>query len=98
MGRTIAIDACATALGVSRRTLYRAFRGELGMGPQGYLRLVRLHQLRERLLRAASTGASITGLAGELGFTHMGRLSADFYKHFGEYPKQALRRNVDRYM
>ncbi|MEA2080852.1 MAG: helix-turn-helix domain-containing protein [Pseudomonadota bacterium] len=92
MGRSIAIDACAAALGVSRRTLFRAFREELGMGPQGYLQLVRLHQLRERLLAAASAEASITEFAGELGFTHMGRLSAAYRKHFGEYPKQTLRR------
>ena len=92
MGRSIAVDACATALGVSRRSLFRAFREELGMGPQGYMQLVRLHQLRERLLAAASIETSITELAGELGFTHMGRLSAAYRKHFGEYPKQTLRR------
>lgn len=62
------------------------------MGPQGYLRLVRLHQLHERLLAATSAEASITELAGELGFTHMGRLSTAYLKHFGEYPKQTLRR------
>jgi AraC family ethanolamine operon transcriptional activator len=92
IGRSIGVDACAAALGVSRRSLFRAFREELGMGPQGYLQLVRLHQLRERLLAAASTEASITELAGKLGFTHMGRLSAAYRKHFGEYPKQTLRR------
>ena len=75
---------------MSRRTLFRAFREELGMGPQGYLRLLRLHQFRERLLVAAATEASITELASELGFTHMGRLSAAYLKHFGEYPKETM--------
>jgi AraC-like DNA-binding protein len=92
MEPSISVDACAAALGVSRRSLFRAFREELGMGPQGYLQLVRLHQLRERLLATTSAEASITELAGKLGFTHMGRLSAAYRKHFGEYPKQTLRR------
>jgi len=86
------VDDCATALGVSRRTLFRAFREELGIGPQGYLQLVRLHQLRNRLLMASPTSESVTALASQLGFTHMGRLSAAYQKHFGEYPKQTLRR------
>ena len=90
LGRSISIDACTDALGVSRRTLFRAFREELGMGPQGYLQLVRLHQLRDRLLVASPIEASITQIAGELGFTHLGRLSAAYLKHFDEYPKETL--------
>ena len=93
LGQSIPVDACAAALGVPRRTLFHAFRKELGMGPQRYLQLVRLHRLRERLLAASPATASITGLAGELGFAHMGRLSAAYRKHFGEYPKQTLRRS-----
>ena len=93
LGKSIAVDACAAALGVSRRSLFRSFRTELGMGPQGYLQLVRLHRLRERLLVASPATASITALAGELGFGHMGRLSAAYLQHFGEYPKQTLRRD-----
>jgi len=85
------VDAGAAALGVPRRTLFRAFREELGMGPQAYLQLVRLHRLRERLLLESPATASITALAGELGFTHMGRLSASYRQHFGEYPKETLR-------
>jgi len=88
--RSLPVEACANALGVSRRALFRAFREDLGIGPQQYLRLIRLHRLRERLLAASPATTSITTLAGGLGFTHMGRLSAAYREHFGEYPKQTL--------
>ena len=60
------------------------------MGPQGYLQLLRLHRLRDRLLAVSPATASITSLAGELGFTHVGRLSAAYPSQFGEYPKETL--------
>lgn len=63
------------------------------MGPQGYLQLVRLHQLREHLLTTTPAETSITELAVELGFTHMGRLSAAYIKHFGEHPSKTLQRH-----
>jgi AraC-like DNA-binding protein len=88
----IGADGLAEASGIPRRTLFHAFRQSLGVGPLAYLKIVRLHQLRASLLAASAQTSSVVHLAMDLGFTHMGRLSADYRKHFGEYPSDTLRR------
>ena len=90
--RKLTAEALAEILGVPRRTLFHAFRQSLGVGPLAYLKIVRLHQLRASLLAASAERSSIMRLAMDLGFTHLGRLSADYRKHFGEYPSDTLRR------
>lgn len=92
LGQSMTVDAVAEALGVARRTLFRAFREWADMGPHAYLLLVRLHRLRDRLLAGSPADTSVTKLAIELGFNHMGRLSAAYRRHFGEYPKETLAR------
>jgi AraC-like DNA-binding protein len=87
-----AADVLATELGVSRRKLFYAFRNLLGMGPHAYLELVRLHRLRHRLLDGKASGVSVTSAATELGFHHLGRLSDCYRRHFGELPKETLKR------
>ncbi|HED18547.1 MAG TPA: AraC family transcriptional regulator [Gammaproteobacteria bacterium] len=89
----VAMDTIADKLGVPRRTLFHAFRNWLELGPHTYLQLVRLHRLRDRLLAGTPTDTSVTQLAIELGFRHLGRLSAAYHDHFGEYPRDTLRRN-----
>lgn len=90
-GHPLAVDTIAESLGVPRRTLFHAFRNWLGLGPHAYLQLVRLHRLRVRLLTGTPADTSVTQLAIELGFTHLGRLSAAYHDHFGEYPRDTLR-------
>ncbi len=89
---TLRMNSVAEKLGVSRRTLFHAFRNCLDMGPQGYLRLIRLHWLRDRLLEASPTTTSVTALANTLGFDHMGRLSTLYKQHFRELPSETLKR------
>ncbi len=88
----VTVDDAAESLGIPRRTLFHEFRSYLGLGPHRYLQLVRLHRLRDRLLAGSLPETSVTKLAGEVGFRHLGRLSAAYYKHFGEYPSETLRR------
>jgi AraC-like DNA-binding protein len=92
LGQSVTVGAVAEALGVSPRTLFHAFGEWVGMGPYAYFQLVRLHRLRERLLAGSSTDTSVTELASELGFCHLGRLSAAYHAHFGEYPSETLKR------
>jgi AraC-like DNA-binding protein len=86
------VDALASTLGVSQRTLYHAFRESLGVGPYAYFQLIRLHKLRDRLLAASPSEASVISLASDLGFNQAGRLSVAYRKHFGESPGETLRR------
>jgi AraC-like DNA-binding protein len=92
LGHSVTVDQIAAAVSVSRRTLFHAFRKWVGVGPLAYLRLVRLHSVRHRLLAASPDETSVTEVASDLGFGHMGRLSAAYRAHFGEYPSDTLRR------
>ena len=89
----LVVDALACSLGVSQRTLYHAFRESLGVGPYAYFQLIRLHKLRDRLLAASPSEASVSSLASDLGFNQAGRISVAYRKHFGESPGATLRRN-----
>lgn len=85
-------DSMAELLGVSRRTLFHAFRTSLGMGPYQFDRLIRLHQLRRALIHAFPESSQVTVLAVDHGFSHLGRLSVDYRNLFGESPRTTLGR------
>lgn len=92
LSEPIAVDTVAGALGIPRRSHFHAFLKYLGVGPYAYLQLVRLHKLRERLIAATASTTTVTALASDLGFNQLGRLSAIYKKHFGEYPNETLKR------
>lgn len=87
-----AIDVLAKSLGVSRRTLFRAFCESVGTSPVTYQRMCKLHELRYALIAALPTESSVTNLALDHGFTHLGRLSTEYKRHFGESPSTTLAR------
>ncbi|WP_420413724.1 helix-turn-helix domain-containing protein [Roseibium sp.] len=78
-------------LGVSRRTLFRAFRQTLGVGPRRYFELRRLYQLRSTLKAACSDETTVTAIANDSGFTELGRLAGLYKRHFGETPIETLK-------
>lgn len=86
------LDVVAQELGVPRRTLFHAFRKSVGVGPHAYLTLVKLHRLRDRLLKESPASSRVSQLAHESGFNHLGRLSAIYKQHFGESPSETLKR------
>lgn len=92
LGEPLTVNDVAKALGVPRRTLFHAFRKWLGVGPHTYLTLVRLHRLRDRLLKGSPEDTCVSQVASELGFGHFGRLSASYREHFCEYPSDTLKR------
>lgn len=95
LGVRPSIDQLADHLGVSRRNLFYAFDKWVGMGPNAYFEILRLHYLRDRLLAATPSTARVTGIANEFGFNHLGRLSSKYYQFFGEYPKETLAQTRD---
>ena len=54
---------------------------------------MRLAGLHARLAQA-SAGVSITDLAFDLGFTHLGRMAGAYREKFGETPSATLRRRM----
>ena len=87
------IDDIAAALGVSRRTLFAAFRAELGLGPRRFMELCRLNDLRSRLLKSDPAGSTVTALANDVGFSELGRMAVAYRGLFGESPSETIRRD-----
>lgn len=93
LGSPIAADALAAAIGVPRRTLYRAFAEVLGDTPNGFIRRLRLHVVRQRLLLASPPACTVRAAARPLRLdTDMGRLSLRYRELFGELPSATLAR------
>lgn len=81
----------AETVGLSSRTLHRLLRRELGLSPMRLLRRVRLAQARADLEEAAPQ-TSVTGVAYDCGFAHLGRFAQEYARRYGESPSQTLRR------
>jgi AraC-like DNA-binding protein len=82
---------CA-ATGVSESTLRRCCHEYLGMGPNRYLWLRRMHHARWALLRADPAKATVTAIATDQGFWELGRFSVYYRWLFDESPSATLQR------
>lgn len=79
--------------GLSVRSIQAGFRRWYGCTPLEFLRAQRLDHARDRLLgRAGDPVSSVTQVALECGFGHLGRFSLDYRARFGESPKDTRRR------
>jgi len=85
---------CAVA-GVGDRWLESTFRAYRGQTPLEFVVARRLAWVRRSLLDA-EPGATVTELAHEAGFVHLGRFAARYQRAFGESPSQTLRRSQRR--
>lgn len=89
---TPSISFLCASVGVSRRTLERAFQDMVNMGPAQYLRVRGLNAAREQLLRCRPEPGIITRIAVDNGFWHMGRFSGAYRTLFGERPIDTVAR------
>ena len=80
----------ARAAGMSVRALHYAFRHNRACTPGEFVRERRLDRARDLLADAA--GRTVTEVALDCGFNHMGDFSAAYRRRFGETPSQTLRR------
>ncbi|MER7334353.1 MULTISPECIES: AraC family transcriptional regulator [unclassified Micromonospora] len=87
----LTVGDVAEALRVSVRTLQDCFRRELQTTPTAYLRARRLDAVHAAL-RAADPGTSVTAVALDHGFVHLGRFAGEYRARFGESPSTTLRR------
>lgn len=89
----LTIEKLAGDVGISVRALQQGFHETIGCSPMAHLREVRLNRAREDLAGAdPRTGASVTDIALDWGFMHLGRFSVEYRRRFGESPSQTLRR------
>lgn len=84
------LSELASAAGASERNLYYLMRAETGMTPYGYYQRSRLLRARERMVDCRQRAPSISWLATNEGFAHLGRFSALYKQKFGELPSDTL--------
>jgi len=85
---------CAVA-GVGDRYLESAFRAHRGQTPLQFLMARRLARVRRSLLKCKS-GDSVTQLAHDAGFVHLGRFAVRYRSTYGESPSATLRHSSNR--
>ncbi|MBJ9986009.1 AraC family transcriptional regulator [Acinetobacter sp. S40] len=82
-------------VGISKSKLHDEFQQFYGMSPMSYLRKYRLQQVYKVLNRAVEDQKiSISKLAYDWGFTHLGRFSSAYREEFGESPSDTKRRKL----
>ena len=89
----VTLTELSTLTGMSVRSIQAGFRRWRGCTPMEFLRARRFEHARERLLgRAGNQASSVSLVALECGFGHLGRFSVDYRARFGESPKETRRR------
>ena len=83
------VASVARSVGVSRRTLDKVFKANVGVTPGRFRKVSRLNRAR-RLIENGQH--SVTTAAGLSGLHHLGRFFQDYNELFGELPSVALKR------
>ncbi len=84
-------DLCME-LHVSERTLRYGFHEHFGMAPIAYLKALRLNGVRRQLKASTADKTTVTNVAVQWGFWHMGQFAKDYKKMFDECPSETLRK------
>ncbi len=79
----------AKETGHSISSIYRTFKQYRGYTPTAFLQKIRFSNARRRLLTPDPTD-TVTCIAMDCGFFHMGRFAGAYKQKFGESPKQTL--------
>lgn len=96
LGRHTADSATLCRLvGVSERSLQVAFNEVYGEPPSVVLRRRALHRARRRLQRGDAGSITVSSIALDHGFTHLGRFALYYKEQFGESPSATLRRSPE---
>jgi AraC-like DNA-binding protein len=86
------LEKLARISGIGVRSLQLGFKRHFGVSISGALLDIRLEHLKARLLNAGP-GERITGIALDLGFTHLSRMASVYRAKFGESPSVTLRKS-----
>lgn len=90
VSQPIGPEDVASAVRVSTRALFVGFKTYLNTTPMRYLKDLRLDLVRETLLSLEPHGASITSVAMDYGFHHLGHFCAAYKERFGEQPRETV--------
>jgi len=82
----------AARVGVTERTLLRAFRETYGVPPKQYLMFRALHSVRRVLRAGAPLDQTVADVLTRHGIWEFGRFAARYRRQFSELPSETLRR------
>ena len=91
-GERLDIAELSAELGLLQRTVYDCFARCYGVGPYELFQLRKLHTFRSAVLDGKPFHGKISQAALLNGFHHMGRLTQLYRRHFGETPRQTMKR------
>ncbi len=78
------------------RTLQRCFRQYFDITITDHLKMIRLNAAHRALSSAQPDEVSVTSIALQNGFTHIGRFSVEYKQHFGESASESLLKRNSR--
>jgi len=79
-------------LQVSKRTIQHGFKHYLGFTPKEYQQYIRLNGVRKTILNMKDPHISLSEIAANYNYYHLGHFSAEYKKFFGESPSETLRK------
>ena len=92
------LDQLADRLSCSRRSLIQGCKELLGVGPKEVLRIQRLEQVHQALLRhdpkTAVEPQTVNAVAERFGFQSRGHFAAAYRRQFGQLPAATLRKRA----
>ena len=91
------LDLCRE-LYVSRRTLQNGFHQVLGIGPNAWLKALRLNAVRRELVSPYSECRTVKDAAMQWGFWHLSQFAIDYQRLFNEKPSASLAARGTRFI
>jgi AraC-like DNA-binding protein len=91
--RAWSVAEVSRMLGMSDRRIRQSCQAWVGMSPQRFVRLLRLHAVHRALRDPAGRSTSVSEVGQQHGFRHLSRLAAAYRTLFGELPSQTLRQS-----
>ena len=92
LDQPVSLADITAAAGVHVTTLLKGFRQHYQISPIAYLKRQRLEAAHRKLLAAEPLTTSVTEVATQWGFFHLGRFARDYRQLFGELPSETLKR------
>ena len=91
LGESITITDLLRTCNCSRSVLFAAFKSARNYSPLEFLTEQRLQKARAKL-KKPSSNSSVSSVALDCGFIHMGRFSRVYKRRFGESPSETLQK------
>lgn len=85
------VASLAQATGMTHQSVHETVRNTLGINANAWLKQLRLDGARRDLLQAASTGRTVSEIALQWRFWHLGRFAEYYGAHFHETPSETRR-------